>query len=278
MNKSFLTLGAAFVLGASLSTATVQAEDTATSMIAPFSVDASLDLVSMYNWRGIPVVDDPVVQPSVTLNYEGFALNWWANYDLTDTGKDNDFSEHDITLSYTYEYDLLSLTGGVIYYYFPNLGEQSTLSSGRTVGDDNDTAEVFLSATYDVFLAPTFTAYYDFDEAEGFYLNASISHTIPLAQIDENLSLELGADIGWMSEEMGEFYFQEKADGTGTNGDGFSNVGAKATLAYQVNEHFSISWYVAGAYIISDEFGDSVEAGGKDDTNFWTGVSFGFSY
>lgn len=268
MNKSFLTLGAAFVVGATLTTASVQAEDTATSLIAPFTVDASLDLSTQYNWRGIPVVDDPVAQPSVTLNYEGFALNWWANYDLSDgdgspTARDNDFSEHDITFSYTYTYDLLSLTGGVIYYYFPN------------VPGDDDTAEVFLGATYDVFLAPTFTAYYDFDSVEGWYLDAGISHSIPLPQVDENLSLDLAADLGWMSSDMGGFYFAGNPKGAE---DGFSNVSASATLNYTVNEHFNVAWFVAGSHIIADGFGDSVEAGGNNETNFWTGVSFGFSY
>lgn len=267
MNKSFLSLGAAFAVGAVLSTANVQAEDTASSLISPFTIDAGMDLSTQYNWRGIPLVDDPVAQPSFTINYEGFSLGWWANYDLTNGDvdneyRDNDFSEHDITLSYTYEYDLLSVTGGVIYYYFPHLGG----------GDAADTAEVFLGATYDVFLSPTFTAYYDFDNVEGFYLDAGISHSISLAQVDENLSLDLAADLGWMSEDMGTAYFP------GATESGFSNISASATLAYQVNEHFSVSWFVAGAHVIDTEFGDSVEAGNKDETNFWTGVSFGFSY
>lgn len=269
MTKSFLSLTALAAITAGFATVNVNADDTATgSPIAPFTVGASLDLVSQYNWRGIPVVDDPVAQGSATVSAYGFSLNWWSNFDLTDGDnnefKDNDFSEHDITLSYKYTYDLLTLNGGVIYYYFPSNG---------TVGDDNDTAEVFLGASYDVFgLNPTFTAYYDFDEVEGWYLDAGISHTFSLAQIDENLSLVVAGDLGWMNQDMGAAYFGDNA------GSGFSNATVKATLNYQINSHFNIAWYVAGAHVIDGDFQDSLDAAGRDETNFWTGVSLGFAY
>lgn len=242
------------------------AEDTATGFELPVDLELSIDLVSMYHWRGLEVVDDPVMQPSFTIG-KGFesvfadgdslyvAGNWWANFDLTDTGQDNDFSEHDWTFSIDYTIDRLALGTGIIYYYFP-----------RLAGDD-DTTEIYFYIGYDVILAPTFTAYYDVDSVEGWYLTFDVSHSFALDFISEKLSLDLGASVGYMDSDQAMAYY-------GTPSEGFTNITGTAGLSYVVNDNFSLGWYVTGNAIPEDDLSDAVGY----DSSWYTGVNATFSY
>ena len=73
------------------------------------SISADVGVFSQYIWRGYALSNESIViQPSVTVGYEGFSLNVWGNYDTDyfDTG--TDYNETDITLSYDWTYDIIS--------------------------------------------------------------------------------------------------------------------------------------------------------------------------
>lgn len=143
---------------------------------------ASIDVRSNYVWRGQKLSNSWVIQPSIGLNYGAFGASIWSNYDRgrkeTTSGDSNGhgkITETDITLTYTHSIDKLSLTGGYIYYALEGA---------------NDTQEVFINISYDTFLSPYLTVYYDYDEGNGAFIVAGIGHTIP---ITKDLDLKLGA-------------------------------------------------------------------------------------
>jgi hypothetical protein len=86
----------------------------------------SAGVYNRYIFRGYELSSGSVVvQPSVTLSYKGFSVNYWGNIDTNERATQSfvpdrpgrkSFNESDLTLSYTYTIDKLSLTGGYIYY------------------------------------------------------------------------------------------------------------------------------------------------------------------
>ena len=61
------------------------------------TVDAGVDLVSAYIWRGQDL-GSAAVQPTVSVSYKGISLSAFGSYGLVDT---NDTKELDFTLAYT---------------------------------------------------------------------------------------------------------------------------------------------------------------------------------
>jgi hypothetical protein len=173
-------------------------------------LSASLDLpvLSAYVWRGQVLNDEAVVQPSLTVSKGGFAINWWANYNLTDevTGDANEFSEHDISVSYSGTCPLTGadMTLGIVNYDFPN---QSTVTAEGNAALVADTRELYLIAAFSaVPLAPTLSVYYDFKEADGFYGSLGISHSVELT---DKASLSLAAALGAADKDWATFYYPD---------------------------------------------------------------------
>jgi hypothetical protein len=90
-------------------------------------LNASVDMLSQYVWRGIGLSRGSVVfQPSMTVSYKGVAVNVWGNFDTNERNpfgalKPNrgaaKWNETDLTVSYSKEViKNLTLTGGIIYY------------------------------------------------------------------------------------------------------------------------------------------------------------------
>ncbi|MFC2121507.1 TorF family putative porin [Bacteroidota bacterium] len=69
------------------------------------SVDAGVDLVSRYVWRGSDFGDSPAFQPSVSISKGGFTLGSWGSFSTNSSG----LREVDLFLSYNYK-DIVSLT------------------------------------------------------------------------------------------------------------------------------------------------------------------------
>ena len=87
------------------------------------------DFMSKYVWRGQNLVDDWVLQPSVSASYQGFTASVWANSDMTgDTADDWELTELDYTIDYSGTVpgaDGIGYSIGAIYYYFPG-GDATT--------------------------------------------------------------------------------------------------------------------------------------------------------
>lgn len=159
-------------VGLVLSTASV-------GLAAPeFSGDASVGLYNKYIWRGYDLGGDAdfLVQPAVNLGLGGASLGLWGNYNEASEKLD----EIDLTLEYSHDInEQLSARVGHILY---------------AVADGADTAEVYAGVTLALPVAIDVAAYYDYDEAEAWFLTGGVSKTVELA---ETLGLNLGATVGY---------------------------------------------------------------------------------
>ena len=181
----------------------------------------SVDVMSNYVWRGQKLSNSYVIQPSVGITYGDFGANIWANLDSDPEalGVDNRFkhTETDLTATYGFSFDKLSLTAGYIYYALEGV---------------NDTQEIYLSAAYDTLLNPTLTLYYDFVEGNGGFAVLSVGHSIAMT---EDISLNLGASASVNLNDKVMGLDKDGKDFTGLyNGEFDASVSIPLTKALSV--------------------------------------------
>lgn len=230
------------------------------------SYGAGADIVSEYVWRGQLLTDEPVIQPYVEVSSGGLCLNIWSSIDTTDTNEVGNetyrIQEVDYTLSYGGTVtEGLDMEGGVIYYDFPGTGFDAT-------------QEAYVSASLsDILLTPSLTVYYDFDEVEGIYANAGIGHAFELS---ERLSLSLSGSLGWGDKDYNMGYFTVDDSGLNDTVDdsGLNDLAISTSLDYEVNETFSMSFFLAHSELVDGDVEDAV-----NDSGITTGgIGFYFSY
>ena len=165
---------------------------------------ADINLLSAYVWRGQVLNNEAVLQPSATITKGGFAINLWGNYNYTDraTGKSREYSEIDLTVSYSRAFGPVTLGAGCIEYLFPN----QTLVDANGVGTGYPgTREVYLSASLPGLpVVPSLTVYYDYGEADSLYASGSLAYT---AKFNDALCMNLNASLGYGAEGYNSFYF-----------------------------------------------------------------------
>ena len=95
-------------------------------------IEAAMDVLSDYVWRGTICNGNPVWQPSVTLGYDAGDLgavsaNVWSSYDLThkrgtfnNSRRSCGLQEIDYTLAYANSIGPVGLEAGHVWYTFPN--------------------------------------------------------------------------------------------------------------------------------------------------------------
>ncbi len=139
------------------------------------------------------------------------------------------------------------MTLGVVNFDFPN----QLLDAGTTNASlVNDTVEAFLTVSFaDVVLAPTVTVNYDFKEADGFYFNFGVSHSL---ELDEKVSLALAASVGVADSDWGSYYFGEVSSG-------FNDYSVSATLPIALCENLTLTPGVQYVGLLEDAK-DAVDA------------------
>lgn len=153
---------------------------------------------SGYVFRGIEFNDEAVFQPAVTVGWYGFTLQAWGNIDLTnDNGNRGDFTWYDFNLDYTHRFGPVAGTLGFVHYQFPNTPRAATSEFYAGV------------ALPDVPLTPQFKAYYDVDEADGWYLTFDLAHSIPLPRLMDRVpwAIEFAAGIGWADSDHNGYWY-----------------------------------------------------------------------
>jgi hypothetical protein len=219
------------------------------------TADASVGLYSKYVWRGFELSRDSlVIQPSVTVGYKGFSVNFWSNLDTdlheelrTTDGSRFNLNETDITLAYGLTMGLADFSAGYIYY---------DLDGGI------DSQEVFLGVGLDTLLNPSLTVYREFAHAPGWYINFGISHSVPLA---DDIGLDLGASAGYLDD---------------TDSGGFHDGLLSASITYQITEYMAVTPELYYSFALSNRGKDLIrEASVSGDDNFvYGGVSVSFSF
>jgi hypothetical protein len=206
---------------------------------------ASVDVLSNYVWRGQKLTNSWVIQPYVGITYGSFGASLWANYDsdsqIDEGDKHGEVSETDITLNYNFSVDKWNFGLGYIYYALTGA---------------NDTQEIYLSTSYSTLLNPTLTIYYDYDEGNGAFIIASISHSL---EVFKDISLNLGASAS--------YNINNKVMGFDKNGDEFSNFyngEVSAGLRFPLTKSVSLTPKVAYSFPLSDDAKDAMDGISND--------------
>jgi len=233
---------------------------TAGSAAEGVAIGVTADLFSKYIWRGQNVVDDWVLQPSAGVGYQGLTGSVWGNMDLRSDGVDDgEFSEVDYVLDYTHTFpgqEKFGYSLGVIYYDFPNTPWDAT-------------AEVYGALTAAVALSPALRWYYDFDEADGSYLQFAVGHTVEkITQWREDgyCDLQFGASVAYGTDNYNDFYF-------GVDDAALNDLTLSVSLPICMDK-LTIKPSVSFSTMIGD---DIREATGKSD-NLWGGISAALSF
>lgn len=253
--KSLKVISLALVLTLLVSVGSLYAEEIKASGYA------SADVMSNYVWRGQKLSNSWVIQPSVGITYGVFEADIWANYDsdakIDEGDGHGEFNETDITLNYTRSIDKLTLTAGYIYYALKTA---------------NDTQELYLSAGYDTLLAPTLTLYYDFDEGNGAFLVASISHSF---EVSKDIALNLGASAS--------YNINNKVMGFDKDGDDFSNfynAEISSSVSIPILKAITVTPKVAYSFPLSNDAKEAIKniSDDGDKDIFYGGVNVTLSF
>lgn len=203
----WLVLGLLFVAGTA-------------SALEGVTVDAEQNLVGKYIWRGKVLTDDYALQPSITLGMEQLSFQIWGSMDLTNWNGENnplgageyrdkqEFREVEYILDYTDtlpDYEGVNYSLGTILYHFPT-----------TNGSGNATTEIYGGLGFETTLNPTVMLYYDVDDADGFYGNVGVSHSLDISEygiMDDLLtSVDLAAGIGYGSSNYNQHYWGDSVE------------------------------------------------------------------
>lgn len=213
------------------------------------SASGDIAFLSQYVWRGYGLSDDSIViQPSATVSYKGFSFNLWGNLDMDNLfTNDSEFNETDMTLSYDWSMDSLSLGIGYIYYGLDSV---------------EDTKEFYFSISCDTILSPSLTIYRDIDAFPGFYANFGIGHSFAFS---DDLALDLSASFGYYDVDN----YSEFHDGS-----------VSASISFPVGEYMSITPSLVYSFALTDESetnikGTSVVA---DSDYIFGGICFSIAF
>lgn len=161
------------------------------------TVGVGADVLSKYVWRGQNVVDDWVLQPTVSASYKGLTGSIWGNLDLTGQLVDGgEFNEIDYTVDYSGDVpgvEKLGYSVGAIYYDFPNTSLPPT-------------TELYWGLSLDVPSGPSVTVYHDVDAADGVYVSLGVGHSIEATEALP-VGIDLGANLGWGSRKYNQYYW-----------------------------------------------------------------------
>ncbi len=223
-----------------------------TNGIAAITVEGEVyvGVFDKYLWRGFDLSDSrPVAQGGVDLSAGNLTLSYWSNWQLnsSDNIPAGNITETDIVLDYTQD-----------------VGEWFTASIGNiwySLKDADDTNELYVSVTANTLLSPTFTLYWDWDEAddEGLYFTLDISHSVELL---DDLSLSLGALVSYNLHSdyaVGEY-------------SGFHNYELSIGLDYALTDQLTLSPYFLFSSGISSAAKDAI------DTETLAGINLSFTF
>ncbi|MBI5584469.1 MAG: hypothetical protein HY892_11660 [Deltaproteobacteria bacterium] len=212
--------------------------------------------LSQYIWRGYELSKDSVViQPSLTVGYQGFEANLWGNLDTNDKFTKADktnWNETDLTLSYTYDFGPVKLGGGYIYYALEGV---------------EDSQELYLKIAGNVLLSPTLSIYREIANYPGWYFNLGISHSFNLTK---EITLDLGAAIGSQISDTDKIVkYDSNLQPTTDKYDGFhlhdGNFSVGLTIPF--GKYFSVKPVLAYSVALSDDAKNRIRGTSLSDKN-----------
>jgi len=255
-----------------------QEEDKVTGQI-------DLSVLSAYIWRGQELSRDSVVmQPAVTASYKGFSLNVWGNldtrpYSAADEKYSSNYTETDLTLSYSYKFGILQMGAGYIYY---------ALAAPYAGGTDPlDSQELFVTLGLDTILSPTVTVYKEIDHYHQWYFLLGVSHTFAL---HEKIGLKLAASASYLlATDDNSYYIKYDSDSLPTT-DKYNNFHdgiVSISLPIAVYKTLSVTPTISYSFPLCDDARYEMRAYGKrgaanpsdrDSAYLYGGITISFAF
>lgn len=254
----------------------IPAEDKVTGEVAA-------SVLSAYIWRGQELTRHSIViQPSMTVGYKGFTANAWGNldtnpYSAADGEYASNFTETDVTLSYTRKFGIVSTGVGYIYY---------GLSAATPGGPDlTDSQEVFVTMGLDTILAPTLTVYKEIDHYHQWYATLGIAHTFAL---HERVGLKLAAQASYLKSEDETTYpeFDGDAQATDNKFSNFHDGMISISVPVAVTGHLTLTPTATCVFPLSGDAKDEIKGRGlqgtipsdRDDSYLYGGIVLSFTF
>jgi hypothetical protein len=230
------------------------------------TASATMGAFSKYIWRGYELSNDSVVvQPSLTVGYNGFTMNLWGNLDTDFDDRDpatpdkKEWNETDLTLEYARKFGPARIGVGYIYYALDGV---------------DDSEELYLSTGLDVFLAPTLTIYREIAHAPQWYVKLGIGHSFELGK--GGMSLDLGASVSYNHSDDDAFTEENSTDKYRAFHDGNLSAGLKIP----VGKYLVVNPVLAYSFPLSDTAEDRIKATSySGDSDFlYGGVNVSLSF
>jgi hypothetical protein len=167
-------------------------------------VDAAFN--SRYEWRGLSLTNNWVVQPDAWVTFPvgaaSITAGGWGNVELgTYDDPQDDISSNGAGGAGLTEFDwwgevafpvgIATLTGGATGYIYT--GEAS---DGALLTSDANTTEIYAKAALDVLLSPSFGIWYDVDNVKGAYMEFGVSKGLPLGATELTFGALMGLSAG----------------------------------------------------------------------------------
>lgn len=245
--------------------------------------EVAASVLSAYIWRGQELTRHSIViQPSVTASYKGFTANVWGNidtkpYSATDEKYSSNFTETDVTLSYSRKFGMIQAGVGYIYY-----GLAAAVPGGV---DLMDSQELFVSLGLDTILAPTLTVYKEIDHYHQWYATLGISHTFAL---HEKVGLKLAAQASYLKSEDGTTYPKYDGDALATDGkfDNFHDGMISISLPIAATGHLTITPTATYVFPLSGDAENEIKGRGlkgttpseRDKSYLYGGIILSFAF
>lgn len=233
------------------------------------SADITLDGNGLYVWRGQLLTDDPVFQPGLSISAYGFTGSIWGNLEMTDVnGYAGDFTEIDYALDYSGTVpgaEKLGYSAGIIQYVFPPY----------TYGDLS-TTEIYLGASLDVPLSPSFTWYRDINNINGSYIQLAIGHSMEKElSSDVTVGLDLSASFGYGGKGYNQGYFGSYISDIEAEWNDFT---AGIGVPFSFKGGVSLTPSLNISTMMGGKINDYADQNDVDITQVWFGVSLSKSF
>lgn len=214
----------------------------APALAVEFSGSVSTEVSNMDLWRGQDAAPDSdfVVLPAVELDMTGVGAGTFG-LEVTSTADENGgIGGAEVSLGYTMPVALGGINSNI------TVGNLTQL-----INDFENTNEAFVSIELDTMLAPTFTALYDYDQAEGdgMFFTLGVSDSI---QACDGVTVTADALVS----------YNQESDYLVGNYSDLHNAELTLTADWAVTEQLTISPNATFSTPLSD---DAEDIGGLDD-------------
>lgn len=223
---------------------------------SPLSGNFSVGLYTDYMFRGFNLYEGGSVQPSLTGNYDTghgtLSGSIWMHTSGDDDSTSPKFFEMDDTLSYSMNFQPITVKIGHIWYTYP-----------RDSDDLDNTAEFFGTIVLDdselnpfLGLAPTLSVYHDYDLINGQYYELGFSHSFTCGSLGDGFNLTPFVSMAFASKEE-EVY----AD----NG--------LVQVTYGISSNLTL-----GDIAVVPSLNFTQEADDNTENEFWFGTSLAYNF